>query len=79
MATFTEDFTRMRDDCDRSRNDRRQFSQDMSAEVQQHKNEAHALLGSFHSSRAEVATQLRNDLADFTADLRIGGEIFRGS
>ncbi len=77
MSTFTEDFTRLRDDCDRSRQDRRQFYQDVRTAVQEIEEEAHAFLDEFRDNHAEMATQLRSDLADFAGELKAGGEIFR--
>ena len=82
MATFTEDFTRMREDFDQSHQDRQEFVQGIiDDEVEDCKN------------RQEFCQQVRDDVAEmrqenrsfmntvlkpFAADLKAGGAIFRG-
>ena len=70
MATFTEDFTRMRQDCDNSRAERRQLVQDNCEHVKN-------MLAGFRHDHAEMASQLRTKLKDFATDLKAGGSIFR--
>ena len=82
MATFTEDFTRMREEFDDSFQERQQFVRDITAHEAEAKNE-----------RQEFCQQVRDDVAamrqenrsfmntvlnPFAADLKAGGEIFRG-
>jgi len=64
MATFTEDFTRMREEFDQSHDDRIAFVQkvrDDTAEMRQ-----------------EHQGFMHDVLKPFAADLKAGGEIFRG-
>lgn len=70
MATFTEDFTRMRQDCDNSRAERRQLVQDNCEHVK-------SMLAGFCHHHAEMASQLRTELKDFATDLKAGGSVFR--
>ena len=70
MATFTEDFTRMRQDFDQSLADRKQFVQNIRDSVP-------PLLAGFRQAHAEMASQLRTELKDFATDLKAGGSIFR--
>ena len=70
MATFTEDFTRMRQDCDDARAERRQLVQDNCEHVKN-------MLAGFRQAHAEMARQQRTELADFRTDLSAGGAIFR--
>jgi len=77
MATFTEDFTRMRQDCDNSRAERRQLVQDTSEYVQ---NLAHSTgqdLKRMHDDTAAMAEKLHTELKDLSTDLSSGGGIFR--
>jgi len=70
MATFTEDFTRMRQDFDQSLADRKQFVQGIRDSVP-------PLLAGFRQAHAEMARQQRTGLKDFRTDLSAGGAIFR--
>ena len=70
MATFTEDFTRLRQDCDDARAERRQLVQDNCEHVKN-------MLAGFRQQHAEMASQLRTELKGFATDLGAGGAIFR--
>jgi len=82
MATFTEDFTRMREEFDNSFEERKQFVRDITA----HEAEDRMARQEFvQGVRDDVATmrqenqQFMDDvLKPFAADLKAGGEIFRG-
>ena len=79
MATFTEDFTRLRQDCDELHQDHLEFIQNVRTEIQTlREDEVPGLLAGFRADHAEMASQLRSDLAEFADDLATGGEIFRG-
>ena len=78
MATFTEDFTRLRQDFDQSHEDRLESIQNIRTESQAIRDEVPGLLAGFRADRAEMGSQLRSDLAEFAGDLATGGEIFRG-
>lgn len=79
MATFTEDFTRLRQDCDQSHQDRLDLIDNIQGEIQTLRDETVPdLIGGFRAAHNEMATQLRGDLAEFAGDLSTGGEIFRG-
>jgi len=71
MATFTETFTHMRQDCDKAREQRRQLVQD------NHECVKNIMLAGFHQVHADMASQLRTGLKDFRTDLSAGGAIFR--
>jgi hypothetical protein len=84
MATFTEEFTRMRQDFDQAQADRRQLFEDTHEHVQ---NMAHTVkeqlagfrhdLSNMHNGIAEMASQVRTELHDLSTDLKTGGMIFR--
>ena len=77
MATFTEDFTRMRQDCDGAREQRRQLVRDTSEYAQNLAHSTRQDLNRMHDATAEMADKLRTELKDFRTDLSTGGAIFR--
>ena len=64
MATFTEDFTRMREDFDQSHQDRQEFCEQVRDDVAE--------------MRQENRSFMNTVLKPFAADLKAGGAIFRG-
>jgi len=84
MATFTEEFTRMRQDFDRAQADRHQLFDDTREHVQDMVDGVKEQLAGFrqnmrdmHDGIAEMAGQVRTELHDLSTDLRTGGSIFR--
>jgi hypothetical protein len=84
MATFTEEFTRMRQDFDQAQADRTQLFADTHEHVQNMVNGVKEQLTGFrhdmermHDGIAEMANQVRADLKDMSTDLSTGGKIFR--
>ena len=77
MATFTEDFTRMRSDNDQAQADRFQLIQDTHDWVQDKARGVHQLMQNMHDRTAEMAAKLHTELRDFSTDLSTGGSIFR--
>ena len=77
MATFTEDFTRMRQDNDQAQADRFQLIQDTHDWVQDKARGVHQLMQDMHDKTAEMARQLHTELKDFSTELHTGGSIFR--
>jgi hypothetical protein len=84
MATFTEDFTRMRHDFDQSQEDRQRLFEDTRGHVQQMACDMQEQLAGFRhgfeqmrGEIAETADQVRTELRGFGADLRTGGRVFR--
>jgi thiamine phosphate synthase YjbQ (UPF0047 family) len=70
MATFTEDFTRIREEFDQSFEDRQEFCEHIRedcAEQMEHN----------HQWQKNMGDHLRSELADFAGDLRAGGDTFR--
>ena len=76
MATFTEDFTRMRSDNDQSQADRFQLIRDTQDWVQDKARGVHQLMQDMHDKTAEMADKLHTELKDFSTDLHTGGNIF---
>ena len=64
MATFTEDFTRMREDFDQSHQDRQEFCEQVRDDVA--------------TMRQENRSFMNTVLKPFAGDLKAGGAIFRG-
>lgn len=78
MATFTETFTHMRQDCDKAREQRHQLVQDNRERVQDNRERVKNItLAGFHQDHAEMARHLRTELKDLSTDLSAGGAIFR--
>ena len=84
MATFTDDFTRMRQDFDQAQADRDQLFHDTREHVQNMANGVKEQLAGFrqnmrdmHDDIAEKASQVRTGLREMSTDLRTGGNIFR--
>ena len=84
MATFTEEFTRMRQDFDQAQADRHQLFDDTREHVQNMVHGVKEQLAGFrqnmrdmHDGIAEMASQVRTELQDLSTDLRTGGNIFR--
>ena len=71
MATFTEDFTRMRQGFDQSHDDRQAFCEHIAQDCAERTSRD-------RQSLKEMGDQLRSELADFAGDLKGGGRIFRG-
>lgn len=90
MATFTEDFARMRQEFDHSLQERQEFVQGViDNEVEDGKNRqkfcnhieqdcAERMENNQHQFN-EMANQVRSELTDFAADLKTGGKIFNGN
>jgi hypothetical protein len=84
MATFTEEFTRMRQDFDQAQADRHQLFHDTREHVQNMVQGVKDQLAGFrqdmrdmHDHLAEMAGQVRTNLRDMSTDLHTGGDIFR--
>jgi hypothetical protein len=84
MATFTEEFTRMRQDFDQAQTDRHQLFQDTREHVQNMAQGVKDQLTGFrqnmrdmHDEIAEMAGQVRTELHNLSTDLHTGGNIFR--
>ncbi len=77
MATFTEDFTRMRQDCDNAHAERRQLVQDTREHVQNLAHSTRQDVKRMHDETAEMADKLHTELKDFSSDLSAGGGIVR--
>ncbi len=84
MAKFTEDFTRMRNDCDRAHHDRERLNQEIKAEVCDMAEKVRSNLAGFADELSitreqfrKTAGQLRSELRQFADDLQGGGKIFR--
>ena len=77
MATFTETFTHMRQDCDEARAQRRQLVRDTSEYVQNLAHSTRQDLKRMHDATAEMADKLHTELKDLSTDLSAGGGIFR--
>ena len=84
MATFTEEFTRMRQDFDQAQADRDQLFQDTREHVQNMAQGVKDQLAGFrqnmrdmHDEIAEMAGQVRTELQEMSTDLHTGGNIFR--
>ena len=84
MATFTDEFTRMRQDFDQAQADRDQLFHDTREHVQNMANGVKEQLAGFrqnmrdmHDELAEKASQVRTGLREMSTDLRTGGNIFR--
>ena len=71
MATFTEDFTRMREEFDQSHQGRQEFCEHV-------KQDCAERTGRDQQWLKEMGDQVRSELADFAGDLKGGGGIFRG-
>lgn len=89
MATFTEDFTRMRQEFDQSQSDRQAFCEHITQDCAERTERNQQSLKELRQQDAErsnrdrqwleeMGNQLRSDLADFAGDLAAGGKIFRG-
>jgi hypothetical protein len=85
MATFVQQFTRIREDCDRAHQARQQLFQQMRARVNGNAQQVSTKLAQFaakmQDTRASIkatADGLRHGLAEFATDLHKGGRIFRG-
>ncbi len=84
MATFTDEFTRMRQDFDQSQADRQQLFADTHEHVQ---NLAHGVqqqlagfrqdMQNIHHEVAEMASRVRTEMKDLSTDLHTGGNVFR--
>ena len=84
MATFTEEFTRMRQDFDQAASDRQQLAEDTRHHVQNMVQGVKQQLAGFrqdlnkmHDGVADLAGQVRASLSDLSTDLHTGGKIFR--
>ena len=84
MATFTEEFTRMRQDFDQAQADRHQLFDDTREHVQNMVHGVKEQLAGFrqnmrdmHDGIAEAASQVRTGLREMSTDLHTGGNIFR--
>ncbi|MBI1902696.1 MAG: hypothetical protein HYS13_16475 [Planctomycetia bacterium] len=94
MGTFTDQFTRLRGEVDRLRDEqgrlrqaRLQFLNDIRAEVKRLRRQcAFSLMGEFRRERAAMARELQSaagdlkrGLLEFAGDLRLGGQMFHGN
>ena len=84
MATFTEEFTRMRQDFDQAQADRNQLYENTRNHVQNMAQGVKEQLCGFrqhmhemHDEIAEMASRVRAGLKDMSTDLRGGGDVFR--
>jgi len=84
MATFTEEFTRMRQDFDQAQADRHQLFHDTREHVQNMAQGVKDQMAGFrqnmrdmHDGIAEAASQVRTGLREMSTDLHTGGNIFR--
>jgi Asp-tRNA(Asn)/Glu-tRNA(Gln) amidotransferase C subunit len=84
MATFTEEFTRMRQDFDQAQDERHQLFQDTREHVRNMVRGVKDQLAGFrqnmqdmHDGIAEKADQVRTELREMSTDLHAGGAIFR--
>jgi hypothetical protein len=84
MATFTEEFTRMRQDFDDAQAARDQLFRDTQAHVQDMAHGVQQQLAGFrsdmqrmHGEVAEMADRVRTNLREMHADLNTGGNILR--
>jgi gamma-glutamyl:cysteine ligase YbdK (ATP-grasp superfamily) len=84
MATFTEEFTRMRQDFDQAEADRHQLFHDTQEQVKNMAQGVKEQLAEFrqnmrdmHDKIAEMASQVRTGLREMSTDLHTGGNIFR--
>lgn len=93
MATFSETFTRMRDEFDQSHEHRQQLLRDLVDEVKTHaaqtasqlaeqarnrRADFNAQMGNLRARVRDQRNQTRGWLAEVLADLRQGGELFHG-
>ena len=72
MATFTEDFTRMREDLDQSHEEFDQSHEDRQEFCRQMRDDVAAM-------RQENRSFIKTSLKPLAADLRAGGKTFCGS
>jgi hypothetical protein len=86
MAHFSGDFGRLRQECDRARQQRQQFNQQTQAAVRHMADGVKQQLAGFasdmrhtHTAIEEMAGRLRAELAAFAGDLKSGGSMFRSS
>jgi len=84
MATFTDEFTRMRQDFDQAQADRQQLFADTHEHVQNLAHGVQQQLAGFrqdmqnvHHEVAEMAGRVRTELKDLSTDLHTGGNVFR--
>jgi hypothetical protein len=84
MATFTETFSRMRQDFDDAQaardqlfHDTREHVQDMARGVQEQLAGFRSDLRQVHGQVAEMADRVRSNLREMHTDLNTGGNIFR--
>jgi len=84
MATFTEDFTRMRNDFDRAHQDRERLGREIHGQVRDAADDVKAMLGRFADEMRDTreglrraADRLRSELGQFARDLQTGGGVFR--
>jgi uncharacterized phage infection (PIP) family protein YhgE len=84
MATFTEEFTRMRQDFDQAQADRNQLYENTRNQVQNMAQGVKEQLAGFrqhmhevHDEMAEMAGRVRAGLKDLSTDLHGGGDVFR--
>jgi ABC-type transporter Mla subunit MlaD len=93
MATFTDTFSSLRQQFDQASQNRRQFIRDLQAEVKEHAAQtAHLvteqatnrmadftkMMGDLRTEVQVQAARTRDFLGELAADLRRGGEAFRG-
>jgi tRNA U34 5-carboxymethylaminomethyl modifying GTPase MnmE/TrmE len=92
MATFTEEFARMRQNFDQAQGSRRQLFEETRDRVQQMAHSVREQLVDFqqqlhetHEKTADMARRVRTELHEFRAELgrygaelKAGGNIFRG-
>jgi methyl-accepting chemotaxis protein len=84
MATFTDEFTKMRQDFDEAQDSRHQLLEDTRQQVQQMAQGVKEQLAGFRGELehmreeiAEAANRTRTELKELGADLHTGGDIFR--
>jgi len=77
MATCTEDFTRMREECDQSHEDRQTLCEHLEEDCEQFKEDCAEQTKANREWFKGIRDQVRSELAEFAGDLKAGGKIFR--
>jgi nitrate/nitrite-specific signal transduction histidine kinase len=77
MATYTDDFTRMRQEADEAHEERQQLMRDIQHQVQEMADGVREQLAGFRHELQEMSDALKTELREFHTDLKTGGEIFR--
>jgi len=76
MATFTEDFTRMREEFDQSHQDRQELCEHLKEDCGQFKEDCAEQMQANREWFKGIRDQVRSELADFAGDLKAGAKVF---